>query len=341
MKKILISSFILLLTACGGNDDEHHEHTHHEHSHEHEHSHSHDHGHGHGHDHTMFEWNIEGIYDPINIYSARHFLADEQIFRAFTEATGIGVNVIHANAGQIVARLDAEGAGTEADLIISDDGAMLSNAQSRGLLAPISSTGHYFQALSYRARIIAAIEEFDITSYTDLMDDSFRGEILLRPGNHMYNISLLAFIIQMYGFDTALEWAEAMVENAARTPSGNDRDQIIALEAGIGSVALVNTYYLGLLQDEGLASNVSLIWPHITHINVSGMAIPTHSSNPEGAEAFIQFALSEYAQNILVTQNNEFSVLGRSPNFFNEAINFDDLYRNHIDAINIMNIVGW
>lgn len=338
MKKLLsVISFTFILASCGNNEHDSHGHDYHEHYH---HGHEH-HNHGHGHDHSSFEWNIQGDNGSINIYSARHFLADEQIFRAFTETTGIGVNVIHANSGQIVARLDAEGASTVADLIIADDGAMLSNMTSRGMLSPISFTGHYWQPLSYRTRVIATTGDYNITSYTDLMDSSFYGEILLRPGNHMYNISLLAFIIHIYGFDAALEWAEAVVSNAARTPSGNDRDQLIALEAGLGSVALVNTYYLGLLQSEGLASEVSLIWPHLSHINVSGMAIPIHSSNSELAEAFIQFAMEDYAQNILVTQNNEFSIRGRSPNFFHETLDFDSLYENHINAINIMNIVGW
>ncbi|MCL1924603.1 MAG: extracellular solute-binding protein [Defluviitaleaceae bacterium] len=377
MKKFAILSFVTFLVSCGAGEqpaheqNEHgtsHEHTHnHEHSdsheHNHEHGHNHNHGgHGHNHDHSNFEWHTHGTEGTINIYSARHFVADEHIFRRFTEETGIGVNVVHAHGGQVIARLAAEGSGTEADLIIADDGAMLSNARSQGLLQiptaeALQAAGFgtldlnsnlnlhdpqgYWYALSYRARIIATNDyNIEINSYLDLADERFAGEILLRPGNHMYNISLLASIIELYGFDEALAWAESIVNNIARNPQGNDRDQINAIEAGLGSVALVNTYYLALMQEEGHGEDVYLIFPENTHINISGMAIPRYSNNVSGAIAFMQFALSEYAQNILTNYNNEFSI-NYVPSFNTAPIDFEALYRNHIYAINIMNIVGW
>ena len=46
---------------------------------------------------------------------------------------------------------------------------------------------------------------------------------------------------------SAKVWAEKVVNNMSRSPQGNDRDQIKAVVAGEGDIAIVNTYYIGKL----------------------------------------------------------------------------------------------
>jgi len=46
----------------------------------------------------------------LNLYSARHYDADEQLYAAFTEATGIEVNLLEGNADQLIERIRREGA---------------------------------------------------------------------------------------------------------------------------------------------------------------------------------------------------------------------------------------
>ena len=47
------------------------------------------------------------------------------------------------------------------------------------------------------------------------------------------------------GEEKAKEWAQGIVNNFARNPEGGDRDQAKAIAAGIGDVAIMNTYYFG------------------------------------------------------------------------------------------------
>ena len=59
-----------------------------------------------------------------------------------------------------------------------------------------------------------------------------------------------------------------VVNNFARDPKGNDRDQVKAIAAGQGDIAIVNSYYIGLLlssekQAEVDAGNsVSVFFPN-------------------------------------------------------------------------------
>ena len=366
-KFLTIFAIKLIFTACGTQNEYYNLAS----AHDHHNNHGHIHDHSHNHDHSEFEFLIEGTEGYINIYSSRHFLADEEIFRRFTEATGIGINVIFAHGGQVVERLRIEGESTQSDLIISDDGGILSNAKSHGLIMPVSSAlleanvpaqlrdrDNYWFALSYRARVLAMLEPNLFKNYNDLAADGVN--VLLRPGNHLYNISLLASIIDIYGHDVALSWANSINNNRARNPQGNDRDQMSALVAGLGDVAMVNNYYLGLLlnssnpEEVQVGESIYIVFPNQdtsgTHINISGMAVPLHSTNVEGAIAFMEFMTSEEIQTFLSHENYEFPVNinatahpmleGHLP-FLKQDIDFTVLYKNHIQAIEIINIVGW
>ena len=63
----------------------------------------------------------------------------------------------------------------------------------------------------------------------------------------LYNQSLLASFIRLDGEEKAKVWADGIVKNFAREPNGNDRDQAKAIVAGEGDVAIMNTYYVGLM----------------------------------------------------------------------------------------------
>src|SRR5690554_8189626 len=75
----------------------------------------------------------------VNVYSHRHYEADQELFRRFTEQTGIRVNVVTASADELIARLEAEGAASPADVLITVDAGRLHRAKERGLLQPIDA----------------------------------------------------------------------------------------------------------------------------------------------------------------------------------------------------------
>jgi iron(III) transport system substrate-binding protein len=243
----------------------------------------------------------------VNVYSHRHYDTDQALFDRFTEETGIEVRVVSASADELIARLEREGEASPADLLITVDAGRLHRATERGLLQATEAEslqsavpahlrdpeGHWF-GLTRRARIIAyardRVDPAELPSYEALADSAWRGRIVARSSENIYNVSHLASILAAHGPEEAEAWAAAVVANFARPPQGNDTDQIRDVAAGVGDVALVNSYYVGRLlnaDDEAsraLAAQVGVIFPNQedrgTHVNVSGAGITRHAPNP-------------------------------------------------------------
>ena len=67
----------------------------------------------------------------VNVYSHRHYDTDQELFRRFTESTGIRVNVQTASADELITRLETEGVDTQADILVTVDAGRLERAKAR------------------------------------------------------------------------------------------------------------------------------------------------------------------------------------------------------------------
>jgi iron(III) transport system substrate-binding protein len=273
--------------------------------------------------------------DALTLYTHRHYDTDQQIFDDFEAETGIKINVVNASADELIQRLENEGEQSPADLLISVDAGRLVRAKEKGLLQPFESemientVPDYLQdndnawvSITKRARVIVydkdEVDPAELSTYEALTDDKWADEVLIRSSGNIYNQSLLASIIANNGEEAAREWTEGVVENFARNPQGNDRDQVKAILAGEGNLAVVNTYYLGRLinsSDElerNAGNAVSVFFPNQedrgTHINVSGIGIAKHSKKAEMATQFIEYLLSKDVQEIFASENYEYPV---------------------------------
>ena len=277
---------------------------------------------------------ISFILADINIYTHRHYDSDKILFKKFTDVTGIEVNVIKGSADQLIQRLQSEGKNSPADILLTVDAGRLVRAKDMGLLEPVSSkiltknipemmrdTENHWFGLSVRARVIAyakdRIKENELSTYEDLADPKWRGKIVVRSSNNIYNQSLLASLINENGSKNALEWAKSVRKNMARKPRGNDRDQARAVASGVADLAIINTYYLGLLAnssdkaDREVAEKLNIFFPNQdgrgTHINVSGAAVTKSSKNKKEAIKFLEFLTEKENQRIFSEANYIFS----------------------------------
>lgn len=313
----------------------------------------------------------------VNVYTHRHYEADGKLYEKFTEETGIKVNVVNANADELIQRLEAEGTNSPADVLITVDGGRLNRAQEKGLLQPVGSAvletnvpsqfrepdGYWF-GVTYRARIIAyskeRVQPGEINNYEDLADPKWKGRILVRSSEHIYNQSLLASVLLASGEEKALEWAKGIVANLARNPKGSDRDQVKAVAAGEGDVAIVNTYYIGLMlngesaEEKKAAEGIQIVYPNQdnrgTHINVSAVALTKHAPNRENAIKFLEFMSGNHAQEILAQTNYEYPVNPEVPmagllqswgQFKKDSVNLSLLGKYNDQAVKIMDQAGW
>lgn len=315
--------------------------------------------------------------EVVNIYTHRHYAADQELFSRFTELTGIKVNVVNASADELIQKLELEGANSPADILITVDAGRLHRAEEKGLFQPFESEiiernipakfrdpENYWTGLTYRARIIAyskdRVNPEDLSTYEDLASDKWKGKILTRSSENIYNQSLLASIIAANGPEAAEQWAADVLANMARDPKGSDRDQVKAVAAGEGDLAIVNTYYIGLmLNDENpeenkAAEQIAIFFPNQddrgTHINISGVGITKHAPNKENAIKLIEYLSEEEAQSTLAHLNYEFPINDRVAKvplheawgeFKTDEINLSILGENNSQAVEIFDRVGW
>ena len=82
---------------------------------------------------------LPSIAREVRVYSGRHYNTDRQVFKTFSENTGIKVRLIEATGITLIERLKREGKNSNADIILLVDSARINNAAKEGLLAPIQS----------------------------------------------------------------------------------------------------------------------------------------------------------------------------------------------------------
>lgn len=315
--------------------------------------------------------------EELNVYSARHYDSDLVVYDAFTEETGIEVNLLEGDSDELIARMQAEGANSPADVLITVDAGRLWRADQAGLFQPTESEtlnarvpahlrhpdGHWF-GLSKRARVIYYNKDAGppegVGSYEDLA--TFDGTVCIRSSSNIYNQSLLASIIAAHGLTEAESWAAGVVDNFARPPAGNDRAQIRGVAAGECDVAVANSYYLGAMFEEGAdpedaeaAPKVAFLFPNQdgrgTHVNVSGAGVAANAPNPENAVRFIEFLTSDEAQRIFAEGNNEYPVVDGvevegpvfefGTDFVEDEVNAAVLGELNPAAVRIFDRVGW
>jgi iron(III) transport system substrate-binding protein len=313
----------------------------------------------------------------VNLYSSRHYDVDDELYKKFQEKTGIKVNVIKGEADELLERIKREGDATQADLFLTADAGRLFRAKDAGLLEPVESDvldkqvpekfrdkDKTWFGLTKRARILVynkdKVKEDELSTYEDLTDEKWKGRILVRSSENIYNQSLLASFIEIDGEEKAKEWAAGIVKNMARKPEGADRDQAKAVAAGVGDVAIMNTYYFGQMlnsedpEEVKVAKQLGVFFPNQettgTHVNVSGAGVVKGSKNKENAIALLEFLTSEEAQGAFAEANYEYPV---NPNvepsellkswgeFKEQDIPLSVLGDNNAKALMIFNEVGW
>jgi iron(III) transport system substrate-binding protein len=313
----------------------------------------------------------------VNLYSSRHYDTDDELYEGFREATSIRINVVEAEADQLIERIKSEGQNSPADILMTVDAGRLWRAEQEGLFQPVSSTaltgaipenlrhpdGLWF-GLTKRARVIMynknVVSPSELSTYEDLVDPKWRGRFLTRSSTNIYSQSWVGSIIAAHGPDEAEAWAKELVANFARDPEGGDTDQIKAVAAGLGDLAIANTYYLARLvksdkpEDQAVAETVQVFFPNQddrgTHVNISGAGVVKTAPNTAAAIEFLEYLASPEAQEIFARSNNEYpvvegvavdSVVSGFGEFKADSLNAAVFGRNNPEALQITDRAGW
>ncbi len=312
----------------------------------------------------------------LNLYSSRHYDTDERLYTDFEEATGITINRIEGKADELIARMEAEGANSPADILLTVDTSRLARAKNAGILQPVESAvleervpanlqdaDNEWFGFSQRARIIF-YDKADVASppatYMDLAKPEFKGLVCIRSSTNTYNQTLLASIITHHGAEEATKWAEGVVANMARDPQGGDTDQLRGVVSGECEIAVSNSYYFAraLRTDvKGLSAEIDMLGIQFpsqdaegAHMNLSGAGVAANAPNRDNAIKFLEYLASDQAQVYFSNGNDEYpavegvaladnvAALGA---FKADDVNLSEVAKNIPEAQKIFNEVGW
>ncbi|MFU8792404.1 MAG: Fe(3+) ABC transporter substrate-binding protein [Acholeplasmataceae bacterium] len=313
----------------------------------------------------------------VTIYSERHYDVDQELYDAFTESTGIQVQVVRDGADQLMTRLENEGTDSPADLLIIADVGRIHQAKEQGLLQTSTSeildanipskyrdSEDYWYGLTKRARVLVyhpdRVDVSDLSTYEALTEEVWQGRVITRTSTNIYNQSLMASFIAIHGREAAQEWAAGLVANFARDPQGNDRDQAKAVVAGDADVAIMNTYYIGRMLyssdpfEVEVAQTVRVFFPNQettgTHVNISAGGITKYAPNKENALRLLEFLSQPEQQAIYAEANFEYPIhpdvephalLKSWGDFIAQDIPLYVLGQHSTEATIVMNEVGW
>lgn len=313
----------------------------------------------------------------VNVYSARKTELIEPLLKDFTEQTGIKVNLVTGKDDALIKRLQVEGKGSPADVLITVDAGRLYRAKAAGLLQAVNSdtlngavpanlrdSDQQWFGISMRARPIfyvkGKVDPKELSTYEALSDAKWKGRICIRSSSNIYNQSLIGSMLEANGTEVTEQWAKGLVANMARPPAGGDTDQLRAAAAGVCDIAIANTYYYGRLiksdkaDNNAVADKLAIFWPNQndrgTHVNVSGIGVTKAAKNTDSAIKLMEFLVSNQSQSWYAKTNNEYPVIGGGAidpvlaawgEFKRDDVALTKLGENNRQALELMDRAGW
>lgn len=291
---------------------------------------------------TIISSMVANAAGVVNVYTTRHYDADDALYTEFTKETGIKVNVVSDKSAVSISKIKEQGRAPLADIFMTADAGNLARAKDAGILQSVDSSvleenipakyqdnDNMWFGLTKRARVFVysnervSKEDLKDLSYESLViNPRWKDKVLVRSSSNMYNQSLVASFVAINGEEKTSEWVRGLVNQMSRNPKGNDRDQAVAVKDNEGDIAIANSYYYGKLANEtdkaskyyGTADKTGIYFPNQkdgesgVHMNISGAGVVKNARNKEEAIKLIEFLSKKEQQEAFSATNYEFPV---------------------------------
>lgn len=273
--------------------------------------------------------------DPANeegtltVYVGRDEELVAPLIAQFEEETGIDVEARYAATPELAALLLEEGDRTPAQVFLSQDAGALGALADEGLVADIPSEladlipeGFTSQDDSWigvtgRARVLAydseELAEDEVPDTVDaLTGEEWAGEVAFAPGNASTQSFITALRV-LEGEEAAAEWVAAMAANDPELTE-NNLASLDLVNTGQVQLGLINHYYWFRQAAEVGADNMRAQLKFLPGdpggiVNVTGAAILNGAADDADARAFVEFLVSEEAQQYFVEETFEYPLL--------------------------------
>lgn len=275
-------------------------------------------------------WPVGAWSQTLTIYSGRGEKFTKPVVEAFTEQTGIAVQLQTGASGALLAKLQAEGERSPADVFVTNYVGVLEEARRHGLLAPVTAPtltriGTEFRAvddtwlaLSARLRVIVyntdMLQPGAITSLLELADPKWQGQVgTVTSGNQSF-IGGLSAIYALQGEAVTEAFLQGLKANSEGQVLPKHTPVVSAVATGQFPLGYVNHYYYYRHKSKAPAAALGILVPDQQDgqmgavVTVAGAGILKGAKNPDAAQEFMAFLISPAGQEIFAAVNYEYPV---------------------------------
>lgn len=313
--------------------------------------------------------------EEIALYSNREPALVAPVVAAFTELSGIKVNIVFVE-DSLVKRLASEGETSPADVLLTIGLDKTTQLSTRGLTQAFTSSrleqavpanlrgsNEQWLALAIRPRVALARKDSALAAidYEDLASPRWRGKLCMRSPLHQNNVALVAAFLAHHGEAATEAWLAGLKANLAHKPDGKDNDVIREVAQGTCGIGVGNTVALAQLRDgregaewRGWATAVKAIQATFkgggTHVNLTAVAIAKQAPHAAAAQKLVEFLVTPPAQRMFAAVELEYPVLAaaeRAPivaemgEFTADTLPIDEIGRAQQAAIALIKKAGF
>src|ERR687894_1191296 len=297
--------------------------------------------------------------DSLVVYSGRSEELVGPVFEQFEERSGIDVQVRYGETAELAATILEEGENSPADLFFAQDPGALGALDDEGRLtelpdevldrvpAPFRADDGDWIGTSGRVRVVAynteELSEGDLPdSIFDFTDPEWEGRIGWAPTNGSFQAFVTALRV-LEGEDRARDWLEGVQANDPFVYPDN-LSAVEGVASGEVEVALVNHYYLFQLKEERgedlPAANYFFEGGDPgALVLAAGAGVLDTAENPEAGREFLEFALSEEAQQYFADETYEYPLV-QGIEINEELPPLSDLQSPQVDLSNLDDLGG-
>lgn len=269
--------------------------------------------------------------NAVTLYSGRNETLVQPALDAFSQETGIAVEVRYGGTAELAAQLLEEGDRTRAHVFLAQDASALGAVAKAGRFAELPAatldrvpdaysdpegrwvgvTGRS-RVLAYNPNLIPADQL--PASVFELTEPQWKGKVGVAPTNASFQSFITAMRVQ-HGDDRTREFLSGL---AANEPQIRERNGVIVadIEAGAYPVGLVNHYYLWeLATEKGVPAEQLATKLHFfpggdtgALVNVSGVGLLSNQPDADG-QALVDYLLSDSGQEYFATKTFEYPLV--------------------------------
>jgi iron(III) transport system substrate-binding protein len=236
----------------------------------------------------------------LTLYSSQHEPITEAFVEGFEEENGAEVKVRYGEDEGLASQIEQEGDASPADVFFAENTPPLEALSEKDLLAEVDDSTLAEVPSQYSppngdwvgvaARETVLVYNPDLVSedelpasILDLAEPEWKGKLGIAPSEPDF-VPIVSAIEKLEGEAVAKSWLEGFADNAERY---NDNEGIIAaVNAGQISAGIVNHYYwFEAAAEEGK-----------DRINISGAGALASSDEPDLAQEFLAYIVSEEGQ---------------------------------------------